>query len=164
MLELKLKSDRRSALKRQEGEVLANENAHHSRAEEEHKKQIVRNFAIRILNHFYNRPLKIVAHMDHRPEFSLSIDTEIMEIRKTEMGNFHLTDVVAVEAGRNGLLSGIVVNPESAPLPFYCSHESHSLAKVLSLYRFKSFFYFEYLNHLSTLLPTLVRKYSQLKA
>ena len=52
MLGLKLKSDRRSALKRQEGEVLANENAHHSRAEEEHKKQIVRNFAIRILNHF----------------------------------------------------------------------------------------------------------------
>ena len=46
MLELKLKSDRRSVLRRQEDEVLANENAHHSRAEEEHKKQIVKNFAI----------------------------------------------------------------------------------------------------------------------
>ena len=54
MLELKIKPDRRSALRRQEDEVLANENAHHSRSEEEHKKQIVRNFDTRIHNYTHS--------------------------------------------------------------------------------------------------------------
>ena len=44
MHELKLIQDRREALRRQEDEILANENAHHSRAEMEHRKKIINNF------------------------------------------------------------------------------------------------------------------------
>ena len=159
MHELKLIQDRREALRRQEDEILANENAHHSRAEMEHRKKIINNFGTdssvwrstdervspvrtnslpwrsEIFEFWKNLSKKIVSRLNWLHILWAGISAKmsrILQLRKfqkpradiffqnskiltkrnpySERHNFHISDVVEIEANKHGLFHTFAVS------------------------------------------------------